>query len=71
MVFIYIVCLLIYVWGISIAWTISLDLDFYPVSKKTLARLTLLTPVWPLPTLYLGALGIWKMFRMALGRDKS
>lgn len=71
MVFIYVVGLLIYVWGIIISWIIALDLDFYPVSKKTLARLTLLTPVWPLPTLYLSAVGIWKMFRMAFGRDKS
>ena len=47
MVFIYVVGLLIYVWGIIISWIIALDLDFYPVSKKTLARLTLLCTLVP------------------------
>lgn len=71
MEFIYVGGLLIYVLGIIISWIIAIDSKFRSVSQKTLATLTLLITVWPLPTLYLSAVGIWKMFRMALGRDKS
>lgn len=71
MVVTYVVGLLIYTCGITIAWVVAVDSKSCPVSQKTLAILTLLITVWPLPTLYLSAVGIWKMFRMALGRDKS